>query len=95
MKTMLSRVGLNELLGRPTINAPQTQKAFRRSTTRHRQLKEVLGAAAPLASHAKTLISKSAPLFKRACVTVRKHGVEEKAVATMFTGAETTRLSGK
>jgi hypothetical protein len=56
------------------------------SSTRQRQLKVTFGAGEPLAFHAKTLISRSVPLFKREWVIVRKHALEVNGVATTLIG---------
>src|SRR5215470_3201051 len=64
-------------------------------TTRQRQSKVTLGAAAPLASQAKTVTSTSVELLTSACVVVRKNGLVERAVASTLIGSARERSWGK
>src|SRR6266404_6084527 len=79
------------LLDSPAIDRTQTHKMGFGMSTRQRQSKVTFRAGAPLASHVKTLISTStafkAPVFTREWVTVRKHGVIDRGVATTLMGS--------
>src|SRR4029077_16162569 len=80
---------------RPSLNSSRLcsdcQRMIGMETTRQRQSTVTLGAAAPLASQAKTAICTSVPLLISACVAVTKNGPVDWAVATTLIGSARER----
>ena len=64
-------------------------------STRQRQLNVTLGAGAPFASHEKTVISTSVPLFTNLCITVKKKGFCEIGVARTLIGRLKISFAGQ
>src|SRR5688572_13011509 len=79
----------------PLTHARNSHRNICGCSTRHRQLNVTPGAGAPFASHEKTVISTSAPLFTNVCITVKKTGFCEIGVARTLTGKLKISFAGQ